>query len=307
MQKVDVDLNLLRMLRALLNTSSVTKSGEQLGLSQPAASRTMRKLREVFNDPLLVRTSKGYMLTPLAESLRPSIDAALSAVQDVFVQQSFEALTSNRQFRLCTTDYGEAIVLQPLFAGFSSIAPQLACHTVSWTDETLLQLENGALDLALYVDADLPADFHYRDLFVDQYALIVRRGHPLDGQCYQRIEVFLQDVCRFAQIVSSYPQARSFALDDVLKRLGAQEHQVVFTTPYFSNAPALVARSDYVMLLPKRMAQLFAQQWPISVIDVPSEQESFQYRMIWHERAHRDQGLKWLREQILAMCQTMQV
>ena len=307
MQKVDVDLNLLRMLRALLNTSSVTKSGEQLGLSQPAASRTMRKLREVFNDPLLVRTSKGYMLTPLAESLRPSIDAALNAVQDVFVQQSFEALTSNRQFRLCTTDYGEAIVLQPLFAGFSSIAPQLACHTVSWTDETLLQLENGALDLALYVDADLPADFHYRDLFVDQYALIVRRGHPLDGQRYQRIENFLQDVCRFAQIVSSYPQARSFALDDVLKRLGAQEHQVVFTTPYFSNAPALVARSDYVMLLPKRMAQLFAQQWPISVIDVPSEQESFQYRMIWHERAHRDQGLKWLREQILAMCQTMPV
>ena len=307
MQKVDVDLNLLRMLRALLNTSSVTKSGEQLGLSQPAASRTMRKLREVFNDPLLVRTSKGYMLTPLAESLRPSIDAALNAVQDVFVQQTFEALTSNRQFRLCTTDYGEAIVLQPLFAGFSSIAPQLACHTVSWTDETLLQLENGALDLALYVDADLPADFHYRDLFVDQYALIVRRGHPLDGLRYQRIEVFLQDVCRFAQIVSSYPQARSFALDDVLKRLGAQEHQVVFTTPYFSNAPALVARSDYVMLLPKRMAQLFAQQWPISVIDVPSEQESFQYRMIWHERAHRDQGLKWLREQILAMCQTMPV
>ncbi|GHA75880.1 hypothetical protein GCM10009007_16140 [Formosimonas limnophila] len=69
-----------RMLRALLNTSSVTKSGEQLGLSQPAASRTMSKLRDVFKDPLLVRTSKGYVLTPLAESLRPSIDAAAGRV-----------------------------------------------------------------------------------------------------------------------------------------------------------------------------------------------------------------------------------
>ena len=300
MQITDVDLNLLRMLRALLNTSSVTKSGEQLGLSQPAASRTMSKLREVFKDPLLVRTSKGYMLTPLAESLRPSIDAALNAVQNVFSQQSFEAHASSRQFRLCSTDYGEAIALQPLAAHLAQVAPHVSCHVASWSDDTLHHLENGVLDLALYVDDELPADFHYRDLFIDQYALIVRHEHPLDGRVYKKLDVFLREVSAYSQIATRYPQGRGFAIDDVLKRLGHSGAHIVFTTPYFSNAPALVARSDYVMLLPKRMAQVFAQQWPISVIEIPSQQESFQYRMIWHERAHRDQGLKWLREQVLS-------
>jgi DNA-binding transcriptional LysR family regulator len=300
MQNMDVDLNLLRMLRALLNTSSITQSGEQLGLSQPAASRTMSKLRDVFKDPLLVRTSKGYVLTPLAESLRPSTDAALNALQDVFAQQHFEPAHSARAFRLCSTDYGEAIVLQPLFGALHNIAPKVSCHVASWTDDTLRQLENGALDLALYVDDDLPADFHYRDLFVDQYALIVRSGHPLAGRSYRALDFFVRDVSNFSQIATRYPQGRSFAVDDVLKRLGAQDYHVVFTTPYFSNAPALVASSDYVMVLPKRMAQVFAKQWPIAVIDIPEPQESFRYRMIWHERAHRDQGLKWLREQILA-------
>jgi DNA-binding transcriptional LysR family regulator len=300
MQNTDVDLNLLRMLRVLLNTASITKSGEQLGLSQPAASRTMSKLRDAFKDPLLVRTSKGYVLTPLAESLRPSVDAALSAAQNVFAQQSFDPHTSSRQFRLCSTDYGEAIVLQPLSAALERVAPQISCHVSSWNDNTLHHLENGVLDLALYVDADLPADFHSRDLFVDQYALIVRHGHPLDGRIYKKLADFLQEVSEFSQVVTSYPKGRGFAVDNVLQRLGHDGAHVAFTTPYFSNAPSLVAHSDYVMLLPKRMAQLFARHWPISVIEIPSQQESFQYRMIWHERAHRDQGLKWLREQTLA-------
>jgi DNA-binding transcriptional LysR family regulator len=189
--------------------------------------------------------------------------------------------------------------LQPLFGYLGSIAPDVSCHVSSWTDDTLHCLENGALDLALYVDDDLPADFHYRDLFIDQYALIVRHGHPLDGRSYTDLAVFVDDVSAFAQISTRYPQSRGFALDDVLKRLGAEHYRVAFTTPYFSNTPALVAKSDYVMLLPKRMAQAFAKHWPISVVDLPTQQESFQYRMIWHERAHKDQGLKWLRERIL--------
>ncbi|WP_229809784.1 LysR substrate-binding domain-containing protein [Formosimonas limnophila] len=222
--------------------------------------------------------------------------------QGVFSQQHFDAHISNRAFHLCSTDYGEAIVLQPLFANLTTTAPYISCHVASWSDETLQQLESGALDLALYVDGDLPADFHYRDLFIDRYALIVRRGHPLDGRSYTDLDAFIGDVADFPQITARYPQGRGFANDDVLKRLGAEHYHVAFATPYFSNAPALIAQSDHVMLMPKRMAQAFAKYSPISVIDLPTQQESFQYRMIWHERSHRDQGHKWLREQILSAC-----
>ncbi len=296
---MNIDLNLLIMLRALLNTSSVTKSGEQLGISQPAASRTMAKLRDVFKDPLLVRTRQGYVLTPLALSLRPSVEKALNEVQSIFTNQQFDPSTSNRTFHLCSTDYGEAIVVHSLSANLRKIAPQLAYHVVSWTDNTFQHLENGTLDLALYVNDELPPDFHYRDLFVDQYAMIVRRKHTLADRQYDNLGIFVQEVSAFPQIITRYPQNKGFAVDDVLKRLGANNHQIIFTTPYFSNAPSLVEQSDYIMLLPKRMAQIFAKHWAISVVDIPTQQESFQYRMIWHERAHRDQGLKWLREQIL--------
>jgi DNA-binding transcriptional LysR family regulator len=298
-KEMNLDLNLIKALHALLETASVTQMGERLHLSQPAASRIMGKLRDALGDPLLVRTSKGYVLTPLAESLRDTVNGALRAAHGIFAQQNFEPHTSTRQFRVCSTDYGEAIVLQPLFAQMHAMAPRIACHVASWKNDSLQLLERGDLDLALYADDDVPADFHRRDLFIDQYALIVRRAHPLAGRVFHTLADFVHEVQTYPQITASFPQGRGFALDDVLQRLGATQVQMAFTTPYFSNAPALVAGSDYVMLLPKRMAQVFARQWPICLIDIPSPQEQFQYCMIWHERAHRDQGLKWLREQIV--------
>ena len=120
---MNLDLNLIKALHALLETASVTQMGERLHLSQPAASRIMGKLRDALGDPLLVRTSKGYVLTPLAESLRDTVNDALRAAHGIFAQQSFEPRTSTRQFRVCSTDYGEAIVLQPLFAQMHAMWP----------------------------------------------------------------------------------------------------------------------------------------------------------------------------------------
>jgi len=297
---VGADLNLLRMLRALLDTASITRSGEMLNLSQPAASRTMSRLRDVFKDPLLIRTSKGYVLTPLAESLRATVNEALASVQAVFSQQQFDVLQSRRQFQICTTDYGLAVVLQPFIGGLSAIAPNISLTVSAWNNDTFTQLENGMLDLALYADDEIPPDFHYRNLFVDSYAAIVSQKHPLANKSYQDLQQFLDDVVQYPQVVANFPRGRTHAFDNVLLRLGATAHRIMVATPYFSNAPILVAASEMVMLLPKRIALQFGRYQPIAVIDVPTQQEAFTYRMIWHERAHRDQGAKWLREGILA-------
>ncbi|MGN6702396.1 MAG: LysR family transcriptional regulator [Burkholderiaceae bacterium] len=293
------DLNLLRMLQALLRTRSVTRGGELLGLSQPAASRTMSKLREVFGDPLLVRTSKGYALTSLAESLGPSVECALAAADEVFFAAAFEPDASTRAFRVCATDYGALAVVAPFSSGLLSEAPGISLLVSSWTDDTIEALEQGNLDVALYADDRIPPDFHYRDLFRETYVVIARRGHSLCKARGKTLPRFLAMLAEHRQIMARFPSGRVYATDDVLARLGAPSHKVGVAIPYFNTAPLIVAESDLVMVLPKKVAERFSGMLPLEIIPIPTRQEDFTYRLIWHERVHRDPGVTWLREKLV--------
>jgi DNA-binding transcriptional LysR family regulator len=307
MQKVDAgnlnarlaDLNLLRMLRALLQTQSVTLSGKLLGLSQPAASRTMEKLRQLFGDPLLVRTSKGYVLTSLAESLGPAVDRALAAAAELFFVLPFEPGTSTRVFRVCATDYGSLTVITPFSTQLLSDAPGISLLVSPWTDSTIDALERGDLDVALYADDRIPPDFHYRDLFRETYVVIARLGHPLRAARGKTLRVFLKMLSEHRQIMARFPSGRMHATDDVLERLGAPAHPVGLAIPYFNTAPLIVAESDLVMVVPKRVAERFFRMLPLEVIPMPTTREDFTYRLVWHERVHRDPGITWLREQLM--------
>lgn len=305
MQKMNVapalelaDLNLMRMLGALLQTRSVTRGGELLGLSQPAASRTMSKLREEFRDPLLVRTSKGYVLTPLAESLGPAVTRALAAANELFTSRAFDPLASKRAFRVCTTDYGALAVLVPASARLLAEAPGISLIVSSWTDDTLEALERGGLDVALYADDLIPPDFHYRNLFRETYVVIARRNHPLTKARGKRLPEFMKQLAQHQQVTARFPSGHVYATDDVLARLGAPAYRVGVSIPYINTAPLIVAASDMVMVLPRRAAERYAGMLPLEVIPVPTRQEDFTYRLIWHERVHRDPGMTWLREKL---------
>lgn len=176
MQKTNVDVGVdwdnfdigqLKFLQALLDTSGITRAGELMGMTQPAASRTMTRLRQHFGDPLLVRTSRGYVLTPVAELLRPSVHACLDSMHALFDVAAFDIADTARTFRIASTDYGLSVVLQPQLASLRQIAPFVAWQTDPWSDDTMAKLERGELDCALYSDEPLSPDFHYRTLFTD--------------------------------------------------------------------------------------------------------------------------------------------
>ncbi len=299
-----VDLNLLLLLRELLDTASITRSGERLDMSQPAASRAVARLRKALGDPLLVRTARGYVLTPRALALREDMQEALAASARVFELERFTPSTSTRTLRLASTDYGLLVVLGGAVARMRELAPRLRLVVEPWSGETFDALERGPVDLALYADDPLPADFHARDLFREGYAALLRAGHPLlgthAGASLPRGRALLRQLARYPQIVARYPMGRRHVADDVLERLGLASHLVSVELPYFLGAPSLLMDCDHVMVLPRRAARHLARENPrLASLELGGLRQAFTYRMIWHERVHRDPAVQWLRQRML--------
>lgn len=288
-----LDVKTLRMLAALLDTASVTRSGEALGLSQPAASRAVERLRRALGDPLLVRTSKGYVLTARAEALRPAVDESLAALARVFEKGEFNPAVSRRVFRIASTDYGSVTVLSRWAARVAQAAPGVCLDVRPFGPGTLSDLETGVLDCALYADADLPPDFHYRELFRDDYACLARRGHPALTSSEGRS--ILTAIAACPQAVMMYPDGGQMRPDDVLQALGVAPGPTALRTPYFMSTPWLIAETDLVMCAPRRVAERLATLTDLQFIPLPGSPE-FGYRLIWHERSHLDSGFRWLRE-----------
>lgn len=316
MLKVDTDLvrNLdvkaLILLASLLDTASVTRTAEAMHMSQPAASRAIERLRRAVGDPLLVRTRKGYALTSRAEELRPLVDVAISSVARVFERGKFDPAQPRRPYRIATTDYGAVAVITPLMIRLVAVAPLAVLDVTTWNSDTLERLETGKCDVALYADSELPPDFHYRELYRESYALVLRQSHPALNSLPKRplgFKAALSGLSSYPRAVIMFPDGRQLVPDDVLGRLGMMESEVVLRTPYFMSAPWIIAQTDLVLCVPLRVADRLVANGGLLSIPAPPSLEPFGYRMIWHERTHRDPAQAWLRSLILEACRSMRL
>lgn len=290
------DLNLLRFLRALADTASVTQAGQVVGISQPAASRAMARLRRHFGDPLLVRTSRGYVLTALVERLGPAVRRALSATDEIFETATFVPAHSSRRFRAACTDYGMSAVMVPCLRAFAREAPTVSLQIDAWSDETISRIERGELDCALYADEPIPPDFHFRTLFQDSYVLACRSGHPVTGFAESGWRKLLAAAARYPQFAPRYPSGRTHITDNVYRTLGLESPRLFLEAPYFYSAAQAVLASDVVAVLPQRAAKLWAMVPEFEVIPIRHDKLQFDYRLIWHERSHRDPAMAWFRD-----------
>ena len=295
----DYDLNLLKALNSLIATESVTRMGEHLGITQPAASRVMTRLRRAFADPLLVRTSKGYVLTPRAMALEQATREALVKSTEVFSAADFDPRHSIRKFRVASTDYGSMVVMNGVLRAIVDEGTKLGVHVDPWKECTLEDLESGELDLALYADDPVPGDFHTRDLFRETYGVLLAKAHPLARQTNNLTRLRPSALKEYPQLVATYPSGRRAQVDDVLGRLGQVSNSTQVATPYFLAAPWLLKDTEFVMLCPKRAAQALAEHPSMTWRSLDSSACDFTYRMVWHERANKDAGLKWFRQLIV--------
>ncbi len=295
-----LDMKALRVLASILETRSVTRTAEDLRMSQPAVSRALDLLRKALNDRLVVRTGGVGVLTPRARELIPLVSEAIFALARVFKRATFDPAGSRGTVRVATTDYGNALVLAPVCAAIAAIAPGITTEAIAWNAQTVADLAEGRLDIALYVEAEVPlsGDFHVRDLFEDTFACLVRSNHPIFAMHEPDGQINRKALARFPRVLMTFPDGRRMDTADFLTGTLGAPAPANHATPYFLGSSRLVEQSDVVLCTTPRLARLLVRPGASTIIELP-DAPTYTYRMAWHASSNGDQMLKWMRECIL--------
>lgn len=296
MRQVDlsaVDLNLLKLFDALVRERSVTQAGLRLGLSQPAASRALGRLRRMLGDRLLVRGKAGLELTPRGELLAGPVARLLDDARGIVAPAVFDPATATGRITIAAHDHLGLLVLAGLAARFERHAPALGLQIAQPAGDNVRLVEQGGADLALGMFDSVPGSLHRRGLYTDFYVCMVRSGHPaiaggLDLERY----VALRHVAVTISGLGESP------VDAALSALGLRRH-VALRVPHFIAAAMLVAESDMILTLPGRLARRLAHTLPVTLAEVPLQVAPLAPAMIWHERVHGDPAHAWVRRQLV--------
>ncbi|MCP9340308.1 LysR family transcriptional regulator [Stutzerimonas xanthomarina] len=290
------DLNLLRVLDALLRERNVSRAAERLSLSQPAVSNALNRLRELLDDPLLVRVGRVMQPTPRALSLEAPIRDALQQIEHTLnAGDFFDPATSRQRFVIAVTDYVELICMPPLMAHLAKLAPGIQLGIQHLTPSLPAEaLDNGAIDLAVGRFLDVPTRFHTRRWASETLQVALRKQHPLiDG------DLDLTTFLRLRHLWVHGGQTRGM-VDQWL-----EDHDlardVVYTTPNYLQAAHIVASSDLAAVLPTGLARHFAGLLPLQLFDLPFDLGTFQLDIVSVAQRERDAALQWLIEQIVAV------
>jgi DNA-binding transcriptional LysR family regulator len=291
-----LDLNLLITLEALLVEQNVTRAAARLHLSQPAVSAQLNRLRHVFDDPLLISVQRGMTPTAKAIELLGPLRHALDQVRaTVATNRNFDPSKARLTVTIACTDYLQAAIIKPLVMKLRTSAPGVR---VAMRNLDLPQLEaqmgRGDVDLALMTPQAAPPSLRTRHLFDDRYVLIGRRDHP---QLPDRITV--KQYARMEHVIVSLIGGDFITpVDTAMAALG-HSRNVVLSAASFLLVPEIVARSDFVALVPERLVHDRTDE--LKLIDCPFPVEGFAVGMVWHERGHGHSGQRWIREAIVSM------
>ena len=286
-----IDLNLLVVLRSLLATSNVGQTAKLLGMSQPAASRALAALREVFDDRLFVKSGSRMKPTPRALELREPLETVLAGVLRVLEPPAaFDPALAQRRFRIATTDYGATVVVPRLAARIAAAAPNVELDIAPLTASSFDELGSNDLDLVFYSDNPVPNALMAKELYRERFACLVRAGHP----AARSDALSLDDYLAHAHILVTVTGGRTGPVDRVLSEMG-RRRRISLVLPYFAVAALAAADSELLLTMPYRAAKAFAETMPLTLLEPPVELGEFGYRMVWHERVQDDPGHAWFR------------
>ncbi len=293
-----LDLNLLVVLRSLLATSSVGQTAKRLGMSQPATSRALAALRDLFDDPLFVKSGTTMRPTRRALELRDPLEDVLSGILRVIEPPAqFDPASSRRRFRIAGTDYSATVIL-PLLAGrLFREAPHAELDILPLGASTFDELGSSDLDLVFYSDNPVPSSLMAMEIYRERFACVVRPAHPIATEGGR---MSLDDYVRFAHILVTVTGGRTGPVDRELAARGL-ERRIAMVLPYFATAALVANTTDFILTMPRRAAQPLAEATGLVLMDPPIELGDFGFRMVWHERVHQDPGHTWLRRTIAAV------
>ncbi|HCT3926926.1 TPA: LysR family transcriptional regulator [Citrobacter koseri] len=284
--------------KTLMETGSLTKTSETLGISPASASRQLAHLRKLFNDELFIRMQYGMKPTERAKLLFPKVVSMLFGLEellqpDVFVPEGHSGL-----IRIGAVDNGVFVILSRVINEIVKRSPQLNVDISLITETLFEQIENGTLDLAIYSDSLLPLDFHWIDLFEETLSFVVHKTHPLAW--YTRVGRIPPaiEVAKYRRVVVSVKGGRTGHVvnpsffDGVI-------HEDIICAPFFTCIPFLLKDSNLTSVIPSLLAKYFTKTSSLVIIPTPSPPLKYNVRLIWHHRVHKNPANRWLRKQII--------
>ena len=292
-----IDLNLLRVLHRLLQERHVSRTAQALGLSQPAVSNALRKLRAQLGDELLVRSAAGMQPTPLAQRLAGPLAQALALLDGALrAEAPFDAADSARQFRIAMSDVGELYFLPVLMHALAQAAPGVTLRTSALDGTHLgLSLSTGDIDLALGSLPRLQAGFYQQALFRQGYVCLMRSGHPAAASHLTRA-AFL--ACEHVHVEA--PGTGHGRIEAELQRRGLRR-RIRLTVPNYVALGHVLASTDLIATVPERFAERVAGALALVARALPLRLAGGAIHQLWHERSHRDAGHRWLRQQVATL------
>lgn len=295
-----VDLNLLVAFDALAAELHVTRAAKRVGLSQPAMSHALKRLRDLLDDELFVRTARGLLPTTRAEALAPVVHRTLAEIGAALAPpRAFDPKTLRRTFVVRATDYVEIALLPPLLARLREAGPHVVLRlrpTSGTSDEAVDLLDH---DLLVGPLAKSSPRLVAQKLFDDDFVTVARRDHPVVKK-----RLSIEQFVALDHIQISIRGTPGGPVDDALQKRGLQRRIALFV-PHFLSAPAIVAESDLILTLARRVANRVAPMLDLRVFTPPLEIPGFTIQQVWHERNHADPAHAWFRGVVAEVARTV--
>ena len=299
-----LDLNLLVTLEGLLEVRSVTETAERFGVTQSAMSHRLGRLRDFFDDPLLVSTGDALVLTPKAQSLQAPLSLALRELRSaVLADSEFDPRQADRAFVLAGADLAEVTLLPPLIRRLEEAAPRVTVRMAGRGFASADALTRGKVDVAIApgrgtvpgVSLGDAAGVRQRIFVEEGFSVLVRRDHPrLRGRL--TLKRFLEET----HVLVS-PQGAPGGVVDLRLAKEGHKRRVVIQVASFLSGPFVVAQSDHLLTCPTSLAKAAVEHLPLRMLKPPIDLPSTMLFLYWHERMHHDPGHTWFREQLFQM------
>lgn len=294
-----LDLNLLLVFDAVMAERNVTRAADRVGLSQPALSNALTRLRGHLKDELFVRSPEGMRPTPRALELAAPIHEALASLEQALDPALFDPERSTRTFRIATNDYVASVLVPPLMARLGRIAPGIDLRIVPLGGRMHELLDSQEVDFGCTSVGELPDRFEAREIVEDSYVVLMRPDHPLsEGR------MTLQAFAKASHIlVTPRGDPRGF-VDTALAQRGLTR-RIGLTVNQFAAAPAIVAATDMIATIPKRAADLFGPPFGLAQkpCPVPAPRDMTVVSLVWNRRLARHPAFVWFADQLAESCE----
>jgi len=287
----NIRLQELMVFHAILSNGSITAASEALGISQSSVSKQLKNLRHYFADELFVRSGQGMAATSKALVIAPQISALIASFEELNGEIDFDPGYIERNFVISTSDEVQHYLLPQLLSRISTESPHSkVTFKVLDRDYATKQLESGSVDLAITLNWHAPDHLKQTRLFDDDFVVIHRQGHPLQGD-----KMTMKQYLSAAHMMVSPLGHAHGPVDEILASHG-KKRSVSLIVPYFMQVADALLNSDLIVTLQRRACTELMKSFPLSTSELPIKMRPVNYFMFWHKRYDKDSTNRWLRQ-----------